>query len=196
MIDSSNLARTVLVTAVVAFAMYRRVRRTIGRQPLSAGRQYARMAIFTVICLALCGGLAVRHLLQPEGVAFIASGLIVGAALGWFALRHTEYEATPQGYFYTPHLYIGIAVTALFVGRILYRLVPYLTPGAMGGAAPPAPANNPLTLGILFLTAGYYIVYCTGLLRWLRKAQTSTGAKLAPAAPDGASSNPIRGEIP
>jgi hypothetical protein len=189
MINSSNLAPAVLVTAIVAFGIYRRIRRNIGRQTLTAGRQYARMAIFTVLCLFL----AFAHPLQPAAVAYIASGLIVGAAVGWFALRHTEFEATPEGYFYTPHLYIGIAVTALFIGRILYRLVLiYNMAGNMGnGMRPPAQDSNPLTLGILFLTAGYYIVYCTGLLRWLSKAQTSTGAKLPPAAPDGASSKPI-----
>jgi hypothetical protein len=185
MINSSNLAPTVLVTAIVAFGIYRRVRRNIGRQTLTAGRQYARMAIFTVICLLAA---ASGHALQPVGLAYIISGLIVGAAVGWFALRHTEFEATPEGYFYTPHLYIGIGVTALFIGRILYRVtVLYSMTSSMGTGKPaPAPDNNPLTLGILFLTAGYYIVYCTGLLRWLRTAQSSPGAKLAPAAPDGA----------
>jgi cytochrome b561 len=130
------------------------------------------------------------HPLQPIAVAYIGSGLIVGAAVGWFALRHTQFEATPEGYFYTPHLYIGIAVTALFVGRLLYRIVlVYDTMGHAGAA--PTPDNNPLTLGILFLTASYYIVYCIGLLRWLREAQRAPGVKLPSGAPDGASSTSV-----
>jgi cytochrome b561 len=116
-------------------------------------------------------------------------------AVGWFALRHTEFESTPQGYFYTPHLYIGIAVTALFIGRILYRMAPLMygmTGAATSGTGPmPAPDNNPLTLGILFLTASYYVVYCTGLLRWLRKAQQPVSAKLPPGAPEGAPSTTV-----
>ena len=55
----------------------------------------------------------------------------------------------------------------------------------------PARDNNPLTLGILFLTASYYIVYCTGLLRWLRGAEQAASAKLSQAAPDGASSTTV-----
>jgi hypothetical protein len=188
MIDPHNLPKIAAVTAIVAFGVYRRVRRNIGRQTLTAARQYVRMALFTVLCIVL----AFIQPLHPAGVAYIASGLIVGAIIGWFALRHTGFEATPQGYFYTPHLYIGIAVTALFIGRVLYRMV--LLYDASNSAAPgmpPAPDNNPLTLGILFLTASYYVVYCTGLLRWLRKAQQAASAKLGPGTPDGAPSTTV-----
>jgi hypothetical protein len=189
MIDSNNLPKIAAITAIVAFGVYRRVRRNIGRQTLTATRQYVRMAIFTVLCLVL----AFTRPLQPVGVAYMASGLIVGAAIGWFALRHTEFEATPQGYFYTPHLYIGIAITALFIGRLLYRVVVMMDTmnHAAAGGAPTTMDSNPLTLGILFLTASYYIVYCTGLLRWLRNAQLAAGAKLSTAAPDGASSTTV-----
>ena len=77
--------------------------------------------------------LAFVHPLQPVGAWPISAvGSSSAPPSGWFALRHTEFEATPQGYFYTPHLYIGIAVTALFIGRMLYRMV--LVYG-MGGAA-------------------------------------------------------------
>lgn len=188
MIDPNNFPKIAAITLVVAFGVYRRVRRNIGRQTLTASRQYVRMALISVLCLAI----TFLRPLQPLGVAYIASGIIVGAAIGWFALRHTEFQITAEGYFYTPHLYIGLAVTALFVGRILYRML--LVYDAMDHAASgamPAPDSNPLTLGILFLTASYYIVYCTGLLRWLRAAQGAASAKLAAAAPDGASSTSV-----
>jgi hypothetical protein len=188
MLDSSHLATTAAITAIVAFGIYRRVRRNIGRQTLTATRPVIRMAFFALICLLL----AFQHPLQPIAQAYIASGLILGAAVGWFALRHTGFEATADGYFYTPHLYIGIAVTALFIGRILYRVVLlYGLAGAPTPGVPATPDNGPLTLGIVFLTAGYYLVYCTGLLHWLRKAQQSAGAKLAAGAPDGASSTSV-----
>jgi hypothetical protein len=188
MIDASNLPKIAAVTAIVAFGVYRRVRRNIGRQILTAPRQWVRMGLITVLCLVL----TFLHPLQPIAVAYIGSGLIVGAAIGWFALRHTEFTATPEGYFYTPHLYIGLAITALFVGRLLYRMV--LVYDTVSKAAPgtvPAPDNNPLTLGILFLTASYYVVYCTGLLQWLRRAQRTASAKLPSGAPDGASSTSV-----
>ena len=188
MLDPHNLPKIAAVTAIVAFGVYRRVRRNIGRQTLTATRQYVRMAIFTVLCIVL----AFIQPLHPAGVAYIASGLIVGAGIGWFALRHTEFEATPQGYFYTPHLYIGIAVTALFIGRVLYRMVlVYDAANTASTGMRPTSESSPLTLGILFLTASYYVVYCTGLLRWLRNAQQAASAKLAPGAPDGAPSTTV-----
>lgn len=182
-IDANNLPRIAAVTAIVAFGVYRRVRRNIGRQVLTAPRQYVRMALITVLCLVL----AFLRPLHAVGIAYIVSGLIIGAVIGWFALRHTVFEATETGYFYTPHLYIGIAVTALFIGRLLYRMVlVYDQAGHAASGVPPAPDNNPLTLGILFLTASYYIVYCTGLLQWLGKAQRTASAKLPAGAPNGA----------
>jgi len=188
MIDSSSLPRIAAITAIVAFGVYRRVRRNIGRQTLTARRQYIRMTLITVVCVVL----ALLHPLEPIAVAYMCSGLIVGAIVGWFALRHTEFEATPTGYFYTPHLYIGIAVTALFVGRLLYRVISVYAAAAGSATGPvPPPGSSPLTLGILFLTASYYIVYCTGLLRWLRRAQQLADAKLAPEAADGAPSTTV-----
>ena len=192
MLSSSNLATTAAVTAIVAFGIYRRVRRNIGRQTLTAGRQVFRLVLFPLVCGVVAVTTFRQHGLRPEMVAYLASGLVVGCAVGWFALRHTEFEATPEGYWYTPHLYIGIAVTALFIGRILYRMaLVYSALPAAGSGAPPAPDNGPLTLGILFLTASYYVVYCTGLLQWLRKAQRTAGAKLSTGAPDGASSTSV-----
>ncbi len=188
MIDASNMPKIAAVFAIVAFGVYRRVRRNIGRQVLIARRQYVRMGLITVLCLVL----AFLHPLPPLAVAYIVSGLIVGAAVGWFALRHTQFEATAEGYFYIPHLYIGIAVTALFVGRLLYRAVlVYDTVNRANSGAAVQADNSPLTLGILFLTASYYIVYCTGLLQWLRRAHESAGAKLPSGAPQSASSTSV-----
>ena len=120
MIDTNNLPKIAAIAAVVAFGVYRRVRRNIGRQTLTATRQYVRMAIFTVLCLVL----AFTQPLNPVGVAYLISGFIVGAFIGWFALRHTEFEATPQGYFYTPHLDPGDPVPDReLLHRLLHRSI-------------------------------------------------------------------------
>jgi hypothetical protein len=81
-------------------------------------------------------------------------------------LRVTRFENTPQGLFYTPSAHVGIALSLVFVGRILYRLYQlYGNPG--DSAQPPAAyATTPLTLLIFGALAGYYVTYAIGLLRW------------------------------
>jgi cytochrome b561 len=96
----------------------------------------------------------------------LAGGLIFGSLLAVYGLRQTRFEQTPQGLFYTPHAHLGIALSLLFVGRILYRLVAVY---ALNGAASPGAAEfarSPLTLAVFGLLAGYYIIYAVGLVRW------------------------------
>ena len=83
-------------------------------------------------------------------------------------LRLTRFENTGKGFFYTPNLHLGIAVTMLFIARLLYRgLELYMIP---------APArdftSSPLTLLVFGLLGGYYAAYGRGLLRWRRHLQT------------------------
>jgi len=172
MIDP-HLGSTLAVIAIAGFAVYRRARRNIGRQPFKPRRLIARIVIFSLICLLLVGSLS-RHL-PPHGAEAMAAGALAGAALGLFGVRHTEFEFTPQGNFYTPHLYIGLGVTFLLVARVAYRMVQLNTLGAIdvAGRTPPPAFGSPLTAGILFLTAGYYIAYSAGLLHRLRSLNTA-----------------------
>ncbi|HWW32120.1 MAG TPA: hypothetical protein VNY70_02010, partial [Steroidobacteraceae bacterium] len=84
-------------------------------------------------------------------------------------------EVTPEGRFYTPHTYIGLAVTVLFLGRLAYRFL-YLSSGANGMFAPDPNAaiayqRSPLTVGIFAVLVGYYLSYYAGVLH-----RTRTGA--------------------
>ena len=44
-------------------------------------------------------------------------------ALALLALRHTAFERTEAGIFYTPSKWIGLGVTALLLGRLGARLI-------------------------------------------------------------------------
>ena len=100
----------------------------------------------------------------------LGGGLLVGVSLGFYGLRNTRFEKTPQGLFYTPSAHVGIALSLLLAGRIIYRLIQ--VEGMFGGApAPPANyATTPLTLLIFGTLAGYYVTYAIGLLRWRHSA--------------------------
>jgi len=160
-----NLVMPVLFGALIAFGVYRRVRRNIGRQTLSPARLTRRIAMFAIV------GVMVLLMSYRDMNLFTAmlAGIAGGAALGWFGLKHTQFEATAQGQFYTPHTYIGAFVSALFLGRIAYRfIVLYSTSHALA-AADPSPfaayQKSPLTLAIFGALVGYYVFYYAGVLR-------------------------------
>ena len=83
---------TAAVTAAVVFGIYRRVRRSIGRQPFQPRRLIFRVVLLIFVCVLLA-------LLHPTQIAFIAAalGAALGAACGIYALRHTRFEMTEAG---------------------------------------------------------------------------------------------------
>lgn len=160
-----NLLMPALVSPLVAFMVWRRVRRQFGRQPVRRGPMMARVAILTVVAgLASLAGLHDPRLLEG-----LAGGLLGGVALGLLGLRLTRFERAVDGRdLYLPNPWIGAAVTAVLVGRLAWRflvLMPYA--GATGPTmAPTAPqlGNSPLTLLVVGLMIGYYVSYYAGLL--------------------------------
>lgn len=177
-----KLITPILMMAVLAWAIYRRVRRTIGRQPLQPKRMQVRMSVLSLIGIIT---LAVSFRdIQLAGA--LVAGAAAGAALGYFGLRHTKFETTPQGQFYTPHLYIGLAVTLLFLGRLAYRFI-FLYPGMQAAAkmneSPfAAYQKSPLTLAIFGVVIGYYVAYYVGVIREARRL--AAAAPNAEAPPD------------
>jgi hypothetical protein len=155
----------VLVGAFVAWAIYRRIRRSIGRQPVSPGRMQARIVILA-LALALVT-FASRAVHSPELGGALLAGLAAGAALGYLGLRHTKFETTPEGSFYTPHTYIGVTVSALLIARVVYRFVandPAALAAAQANGDPFASYHSPLTLAIVGVVVGYYVLYYLGVL--------------------------------
>jgi hypothetical protein len=159
-----KLVTPMLVAAFVAFAVYRRVRRNIGRQRVQPMRMRSRIILLGVI------GALVLAVSARNGELFgaMTAGIAGGVALAWLGLRHTQFETTPQGSFYTPHTWIGLAVSALLVGRIAYRFVvvfPMAQAASQVGANPfAAYQKSPLTLAIFGIVVGYYIAYYAGVL--------------------------------
>jgi hypothetical protein len=147
-----------------AFMYYRRFRRLFGRQPV----QPARMK-FRIVFLLLVGALLLARAAMGLQVGLaVAAGLGSGVALAWLGLRLTTFETTPQGRFYTPHGGIGLALSALLLGRLAYRffvIAPVLQDAHEAGMNPFAAfQRSPLTLAIFALLIGYYVTYYAGIL--------------------------------
>jgi hypothetical protein len=164
-----HLLTPILVSALVCWAIYRRVRRSFGRQPVRVGRMQLRLALLTVIGVLVL----VASVRDTQLLGALIGGVACGLALGYIGLRHTRIEVTPQGRFYTPHTYIGLFVTALFLSRLIFRLLTvHLSENAAGQPdSNPFDAyqRSPLTMAMFGLLLGYYEFYIVGVLKTSRE---------------------------
>ena len=136
----------------------------MGRQPYAPRRMRAR-----IIVLLAIGAMLVTSLPTLSGFGSAALGSVGGIALAVFGLRHTRFEKTDAGLFFTPNRWVGLGVTALFVGRLAVRLVTAFRlaeESALSGDSPLSHMHrSALTLVFYFLFAGYYAGYYALLLR-------------------------------
>lgn len=154
---SPNTIILTVLMCLIAWRMYRRVRRNIGRQPL-----HPRRAIKSIVILSLVSLLIVGTSFQNTNLLLgFGGGLLLGALLGFVGLRLTKFETTDEGHFYTPNTHIGVAISLLLVGRIAYRFMTFHDISTAQNHPPPM--QSPLTIFIVGLTVGYYLVYQTGL---------------------------------
>lgn len=182
---NSHILSSVGIAALVMFAIYRRVRRNFGRQPIRPKRTWARVAIFVVLTLVVALS-TVRDVRVGEG---LLGGLLGGAALGLLGLRLTRFDISGQRDFYTPDPWLGLALTALLLGRLIYRFMvmyPAMQSAiqeAQSGAAFGQIQRSPLTLALFGLLFGYYICYFAGILMHHRSALALLRA--APSSGEG-----------
>ena len=148
-----------IAAGFVAWRVYRRMRRNIGRQPLRHRRVAFRLGVMSLVTIIL---IAILFHFSHLALAGFGGGLLIGASLGFVGLRLTKFDTTAEGHFYTPDTRMGVGITLLLTGRIIYRfIVPpdfTLIPGH------PARRFSPLTFFLAGITIGYFLVYLTGLL--------------------------------
>ncbi|MFZ3324086.1 MAG: hypothetical protein WA190_17060 [Usitatibacter sp.] len=160
----SSSAITAGVVLLIAWRLYSRMKRLIGRQKSRAWRHWTTVIVFPSL-LTMFGIAAIAH---PAAETTLALGIVVGAGLAVWGLRKTKFETTPAGYYYTPNAHIGIALSVLLLARIAYRFYEV----SMMTAAQSSPAQlqdfgrSPLTLAVFGTLAGYYTAYAVGILRW------------------------------
>jgi hypothetical protein len=163
-----------LFAALVVYAVYRRLRRSFGRQPLRPRRMALRMVLLAVVaCTLMPLTLRSVHYLAAEFI-----GAALGIGLGFWGGNRTQFQMYNGRLHFMPHTYTGIAVSLLFLGRLVYRLVQAYTgshvaqvassPDPSQALAPASMISSPLTVGIFFVLAGYYL-YFYGMLLWKSK---------------------------
>ena len=152
-----------IIGALIIFAIYRRVRRNFGPQPVRQRALMIRAALLAVI-----GAISLFFCARDLSLlTAIAGGVAAGVLLGTVGLRHTQFQIRDEGRFYIPHTYIGLFVTSLFLFRIVARYVSFRSNSMAGAGMPQDPLTayrNPLTLAVLGVLVGYYVYYNIGVL--------------------------------
>jgi hypothetical protein len=169
-VQPHSLLLPILAGAFILWRFYSRIRRMVMRQKLSKVRPWITVCVFPLLLIVF----AVASLAHPLPLVALAGGVTMGIALGIFGLRLTKFETTSEGMFYKPNAHLGIALSALLIGRIGYRLI-QMSPSDTWPAQPALSAANPgswLTLLIFGTLAGYYVTYAIGLIRWARGTAT------------------------
>ena len=178
-----------LIAALAVFVIYRRFRRNFGQQRLLPVRIRVRIVLLLIIgCLLLPSALRSIALLSA-----VSAGVAAGLALALWGAARTRFLMIDKQLYYVPHTYTGVAVSLLFVGRIIYRVLQAYGATHAAGAGDPgsgtqsfAPAGmvqSPLTLGLFFVLMGYYVCYYSVVL-WKSKRvsaeEISSGSMLPP----------------
>jgi hypothetical protein len=182
-----------IFAVLIPLMVYRRLRRSFGRQPLRPTRMIVRM----IILAALAASLVPSAFRSGSLSAAEAVGAAAGLALALWGASRTRFLTQNGRLYYVPHTYAGIAISLLVVGRIGYRLAQVYSAGgllpagtgaaapgeATPGAAPASIVQSPLTVGIFFVLIGYYLCYY-GWLLWKSKhvAPADLEATAAPSA--------------
>ena len=186
----------VATVVLLLFIIYRRVRRLFGRQPLKPARMLTRIVILCVV-----GALLSPAALRSSAAALaLSAGLALGVAIGAWGARHTRFEWHEGELHYVPHTYAGLVVSALFLGRVLYRflILSQSDSSLDAGASARQPGSgiegfgalyhNPLTLSVFFVLIGYYVCYY-GYVLWQfkqgRHAMPASAAGVNPSSQDG-----------
>jgi hypothetical protein len=148
-----------------------------------------RIVLLLIIgCLLLPSALRSIALLSA-----VSAGVAAGLALALWGAARTRFLMIDKQLYYVPHTYTGVAVSLLFVGRIIYRVLQAYGATHAAGAGDPgsgtqsfAPAGmvqSPLTLGLFFVLMGYYVCYYSVVL-WKSKRvsaeEISSGSMLPP----------------
>lgn len=163
-----------VLVPLVLWRMYSRIRRLTSRQRSKTWRHRTTLVFFPLLVLVL-GAVSLKGGLL--GIAALAADLPVGAVLGRIAIKRTRFEQVGDDYYFTPHAPIGLAVAALFTGRMAWRAWGFYQEGAF--QHPEAFqhhefVSNPLTLVIFGVLAGYYMSYAFGLLSWRQRSASLT----------------------
>ncbi|KPV44828.1 hypothetical protein [Alicyclobacillus ferrooxydans] len=168
----------IVVAALVIWGLYRRIRRTVGFQYLARKRMTTRIVIFCVLALVVLSAGA-GH---PMSYVSDAVGVVMGGIIAFISARTTKFEIKNGRLGYLQHLWIGMGLIVLFIGRLVFRFVILSSDIGQMQQQDTAGQNHmvaqnfsdPWTAGIFMLLVAYYIGYYAFLLRKAKQLGSQT----------------------
>ena len=157
MTANPQLIAILVMSPLIGWRMYSRIRRMVGRQRSTSVRPWIPVIVFPIVLTLI----AMASMTHPAALGALLGGVAAGIALGIYGLKLTKFEKTSEGLFYTPNAHLGIALSLLLIGRLIYRIVQVSTMPAANSFG-----SSPMTLAILGTLGGYYVTYAIGHLIW------------------------------
>lgn len=158
-----------IAVPLMGWGMYRRVHRNIARQKVTSWRLLMRTTVLSILFVVLLFWPS----FDPLMAAAETAGLIIGGLFALLGLRHTRFEQMPDGHYFTPNAILGVAVSMLFIGRMIYRIIVLYPTLAADEAITVQMLNagprSALTIALLGVVIGYFTIYCLGVLRTSRR---------------------------
>lgn len=151
---------------LIAFFLYRKVKRSIGFQLYQPRRLIFRIIIFCILSLFVLASC----FLHPETFIYISIGTILGLFLVSYAIKHSKFEERNHLFFYRTHLWIESLVLVLFLSRFLYRIIMLIQISnevtEMNSLQYSQHfTKDPSTVIILYILMVYYIGYSSFIVR-------------------------------
>jgi hypothetical protein len=154
----------IILAPVLVWRVYSRIKGQMARQRSILSRHYTGILVFAAMILVPVS----EAMTRPLSLGALVAGCALGIALGVYGLRHTRFEQTEEGYYFTPNEKLGIAAAMVLVARVLYiGLDIYINKGS--GAPTPGFTDSPLSMWCVGLTGGYFATYSAGLMLWRRR---------------------------
>jgi hypothetical protein len=154
----------IALVPILVWRVYARVKKQMTRQRSIVSRHYTGVLVFAGMLLVPLADLGDN----PFALAALSGGALGGIALANYGLRKTRFEDTPEGYFFTPPMRVGVLVAMLLVARVVYLGIEiYMNQGS----SHPNPhfTDSPASMVCLGITAAYFATFSLALVRWRRR---------------------------
>ncbi len=155
-----NPTSYILPILLIAFAIFIRIKRSIGFQKYRIAVPIARILVCTLILVIV---FSFGFMYHPSTLLPDAGGIIAGIGLAFLGVRHATFEMRKDGLYYRTHIWVEISILVLFFARLAWRFYDiYGSLGSMPGeqvAGQLRYEKDPVTGSIISVFCTYYIGY-------------------------------------